>query len=85
MLFFVSGEETEISEIAPLELFTMVIDTAEFPRRLVAVTVTCDNTTPLLGDEAARDGVTDVSARPQHAITDHAAASTFLTGEYYQS
>ena len=35
------------------ELFTMVIDTAEFPRRFVAVTVTCDKTTPLLGDEAA--------------------------------
>jgi hypothetical protein len=85
MLVLVSGEVTEISEIGPLELFTMVIDTAEFPRRLVAVTVTCDKTTSLFAGEAARAGVTDVSASPQHAVTDHTTASTFLTAEYYQS
>jgi hypothetical protein len=85
MFVLVSGEETEISEIAPLQLFTMVIDTAEFPRRPVAVTVTCDNTMLLVAGEAARAGETDVRASPQHAVTDHTTTSTFLTGEYYQS
>lgn len=74
-----------MSEMGPLALLVMVIDTAELPPSFAAVTVTCDKTTSLLVDEAARAGVTIVSVRPQHAAIDPSAASDFLTSEYYQS
>ena len=57
-----------------LELFLIVIDTAEFPRALDAVTVTCVKVMPLLEVEAARAGELVASIRAQHVPAVHSAA-----------
>lgn len=74
-------------EIGLLELFVIVIETAESPRSRAAVTVTCDTTTPFFAGLVAKAGVAKARARasPHEATAENCMASDFLTSEYYQS
>lgn len=82
-----AGDVIDKREIAPLDLFVMVMDTAESPRTFVAVTVTCDMTIPPLAVVAAdaANGTPAASTSAPQPANDHNAVSDFLTSGYYQS
>jgi hypothetical protein len=84
MLDWVSGEVTERSEIGPLEIFSIVIETAELPLNFAAVTVTCDTTTPSPCD-VADEGVASASEGALQIPIVATKVRNFLTSEFYQS